>query len=124
MKSSSTTRSAVPLNDTSLTNGPKAALPLVMPTKPIGDPTLAMTPKNDRPPLGDEGTVNLPSRIPAVASNKLRFEVFDSTSENTAPKPRISAWLLVPGMKKFTPVTFEVNGVKSRCGLNCWKVLV
>src|SRR5574341_2409774 len=86
-KLSTTTRSATPPAETSLTVAPNAAEPNVMRTRA----TLAWAntaPMNERPAASDlVGAMSLARLLPATSKNSMELDPTTSTSLKTAPNP-------------------------------------
>src|SRR3954466_15797314 len=117
MKSSITTTSLV-LPFWSETPAPSALFPLVIRTREttfVGK----LTPRNENVSLPTvAGTKNVPSVAFAWSKNWIEVVLARSTSLKTAPNPRTSAGVVVPGTKKFTSTTFDPRPVKRRWGVN------
>ena len=98
--------------------GPNAELPVVIRTRAIRSPLLAMAPKNERLPslVMPGNALRLKIWSSAELKNSIRVTFGKSTSENTAPKPPTVAGIapLLPGREKVTSVILVPVGVKIR----------
>ena len=66
---------------------------------------------------------NVPSDVLVASNKEIEVAFARSTSVNTAPKPRDSAGVVLPGTKKFTSTTLLPSAVNSRGALKTPNVL-
>src|SRR5207237_3438749 len=111
-RSSSTARSGP--TGKSRTPAPSAAVPLTMRTR---DTTgiANSTPVKDNVSLpASDCAKNVPSDVLVASNKEIEVAFAKSTSVNTAPKPRDSAAVVLPGTKKFTSTILLPSAGKSR----------